>query len=152
MTVIDKKINVYTGLKAKVLDDDQDMNELIKRVFEMNGLPNVEFYTDSEVFVRSLHQNVHLCIVDEKIKGSILQGVDVMEILRGRYPEIQIIFYSGTDDPDILRKIIRLRPEGYVYKNDPNHLNELVKEVEKCLVSIRHNMEFVQQAEKFIKR
>jgi DNA-binding NarL/FixJ family response regulator len=152
MTVIESKVNVFTGLNTQVLDDDQETNDLLKEIFFMNGMPNVAFFTSSDMFLDSLNENVHLCIVDENIKGSLLQGLDVMEIIRGRFPECQIIFFSGTDDPIILKKLIKLRPEGYVDKDGPNYLNDLVKVVEKCLVNIKHNLEFVQGAQRFLKR
>jgi len=149
--VITNKVNVFTGLNTRVLDDDKDMNELLRQVFVMHGLPNVEFYTDSQLFIDSLNINVHLCIIDEKLEGSNLQGLDVMEILRSLFPEIQIIFYSGTDHPFTLKQIIKFRPEGYVDKNMPEAMHELVKEVVKCLGNIKHNMEFVVKAKEYLK-
>jgi len=149
--VITSKVNIFTGLNTRVLDDDKDMNSLLKELFLMHGLPNVEFYTDSQLFVDSLHVNVHLCIIDERLEGSKLQGLDVMEILRSMFPEVQIIFYSGTDNPITLKQIIKFRPEGYIDKNMPEALHELVKEVVKCLGNIKHNMEFVVKAKEFLK-
>jgi len=149
--VITNKVNVFTGLNTRVLDDDKDMNELLRQVFVMHGLPNVEFYTDSQLFIDSLNINVHLCIIDEKLEGSQLQGLDVMEILRSMFPEIQIVFYSGTNHPPTLKQIIKFRPEGYVDKNMPEAMHELVKVVVQCLGNIKHNMEFVVKAQEFLK-
>ena len=149
MTRIDKKVNVFNALKTNVLDDDKDMNEILKEVFELNGLPNVAFYTDSEVFIHQTDENIHLCIIDQVIKGSILQGVEVMRIIRGRFPKCQIIFMSGTDDPKVLREVIRLRPEGYVHKDEPQYMTVLVDVVERCLVDIRNNMEFALELENY---
>jgi len=111
----------------------------------------VEFYTDSQLFIDSLNINVHLCIIDEKLEGSQLQGLDVMEILRSMFPEIQIVFYSGTNHPPTLKQIIKFRPEGYVDKNMPEAMHELVKVVVQCLGNIKHNMEFVVKAQEFLK-
>lgn len=147
--MINKRINVFNALKTNVLDDDTDMNELLKEVFELNGLPNVAFYTDSEMFINETDENIHLCIIDQILRGSKLQGIDVMRIIRARYPKCQIVFMSGTDDPVILKEVIRLRPEGYVDKDEPQHITVLVDVVEKCLVDIRKNMEFVAALEKF---
>jgi len=149
--VITNKVNVFTGLNTRLLDDDKDMNELLRQVFVMHGLPNVEFYTDSQLFIDSLNINVHLCIIDEKLEGSQLQGLDVMEILRSMFPEIQIVFYSGTNHPPTLKQIIKFRPEGYVDKNMPEAMHELVKVVVQCLGNIKHNMEFVVKAQEFLK-
>jgi DNA-binding NarL/FixJ family response regulator len=67
------------------------------------------------------------------------------------FPEIQIIFYSGTDHPETLKQIIKFRPEGYVDKNMPLAMHELVKVVVNCLANIKHNMEFVVKAKEFLK-
>lgn len=149
MTVIEKKVNVFSALKTNVLDDDKDMNGMLKEIFELNGMPNVTFYTDSDLFVNNTDENIHLCIIDQIIKGSVLQGIDVMRIIRGRYPKCQIVFMSGTDDPTVLREVIRLRPEGYVYKDEPQYLTVLVDVVERCLVDIKKNLEFALVLENF---
>lgn len=141
MTVIDKKVNVFSILKTNVLDDDTEMNELLKEVFEMNGLPNVAFYTDSDVFVNDLSENIHLCIVDQVIKGSRLQGIEVVRIIKGRFPKCQIVFVSGTDDPNVLKELLKLRPEGYVDKDQPEFIRCLVEVVEGRLIEIRKNLE-----------
>jgi DNA-binding NarL/FixJ family response regulator len=150
MTVITKKVNVFSALKTNVLDDDIEMNELVKEVFEMHGLPNIEFFTDSDVFVQSLNENIHLCIVDQSIPGSRLQGLDVIRIIKERFPKCQVIFLSGTDDPKILREVIRLRPEGYVYKSG-NYVTELVEETVKCLSEIKKNLELAIAFENYQK-
>ena len=149
MTVIEKKVNVFNALKTNVLDDDKDMNEILKEVFELNGLPNVAFYSDSEAFINKTDENIHLCIIDQVIKGSILQGVEVMRIIRGRDPKCQIIFMTGIDDPQILKEIIRLRPEGFVDKDEPQYITVLVDVVEKCLIDIRRNMELAVALENY---
>lgn len=149
MTVIEKKINVFSALKTNVLEDDKDMNELLKEVFELNGLPNVTFYTDSEVFMKNINENIHLCIVDQVIKGSILQGIDVMKIIRARFPKCQIIFMTGIDDTEVFKEALRVRPEGYVDKNEPQYITVLVDVLERCLVDIRKNMEFAIALENY---
>lgn len=151
MSVLEKTVNIYNGLHTNVLDDDIETNEILKEVFMLNGMPNVAFFTDSDLFLAALNENVHLCIVDENIKGSRLQGLPVIEIIRSRYPETQIIFFSGTDDPKILKQILKFRPEGYVDKDDPDFMHILVTEVQKCLMNIKHNMEFVVGAQKYIR-
>jgi len=35
--VITNKVNVFTGLNTRVLDDDKDMNELLRQVFVITG-------------------------------------------------------------------------------------------------------------------
>lgn len=150
--VINKKINVYSALKTNVLDDDTDMNDLLKEIFSFNGLPNVEFYTDSDVFVEQMDENIHLCIIDQIIKGSRLQGVDVMKIIRGRFPKCQIIFMTGVDDPKVLKEALRIRPEGYVDKNEEQYITVLVEVVEKCLTEIKKNLEMAIRLENRIIR
>lgn len=137
MTTINKRINIYTN----VLDDDADMNELLKQLFDMNGMPNVSFYDQSDLFVEALNENIHLCIVDQVIPGSVLQGVDVIKIIRERFPKCQVIFVSGTSDPVVLKQIIKIRPEGYVDKGIGNYTKELIDEVIKCSAEIRRNLE-----------
>ena len=147
MTITEKKINVFSSLRTNVLDDDKDMIALLKEIFALNGLPNVQFYTDSDVFVEQLDENIHLCIIDQVIKGSILQGVDVMKIIRGRFPKCQIIFMTGMDDPKVLKEALRIRPEGYVDKNESQYITVLVEQVEKCLTEIKKNLEMAIRLE-----
>jgi DNA-binding NarL/FixJ family response regulator len=149
MTVITKKVNVYTGLRTNVLDDDTHMNELLKEIFELNGMPNVRFYTNSDVFVEELNENIHLCIIDQIIPGSKLQGVDVMRVIKGRFPKCQIVFMTGVDDPKVLKEALRLRPDGYVDKNESQYISVLVDVVETCLVNIRKNLELAATLEQF---
>lgn len=152
MTVIEKKVNVFSILKTNVLDDDTEMNELLKEVFDMNGLPNVAFYTDSDVFISELNENIHLCIIDQIIKGSRLQGIDVVKIIRGRFPKCRIVFVSGTDDPKVLKELLRLKLDGYVDKGQPELIRCLVEVVESQLVEIRMNLELSIGLEQYQKR
>lgn len=140
MTVIEKKVNIYNGLRTNVLDDDAETNKLLRETFELNGLPNVEFFEDSELFVNALNENIHLCIVDQMLKGSLLQGIDVIRIIRKRFPKCQIIFVSGTSDTRTLKELIRLKPDGYVDKDEDHYMNVLVDVVTERLEVIKSNL------------
>ena len=56
---------------------------------------------------------------------------------------------SGTDDSNVLKEVIRLRPEGYVYKDEPQYMTVLVDVVERCLIDIRKNMELSMALENY---
>lgn len=148
MTTINKRINIYTN----VLDDDEEMNGLLKQLFDMNGMPNVSFFHQSDLFLEALNENIHLCIIDQVIPGSLLQGIDVIKIIRERFPKCQIIFVSGTSDPAVLKEMIRIRPEGYVDKGIGNYTKELVDEVIRCSGEIRRNLELAIGLESYKKR
>jgi DNA-binding NtrC family response regulator len=139
-----KQINIYNGARTNVLEDDPDMKELILEIFRRNGLPDPMFFTDSDLFVKGTDENVHICILDQKIDGSLLQGIDVFKIIRTRFPKCKIIFMTGTSDPKILKQLLRLKPDGYVDKDDPNYIRILVEETEQLLAPILSNFEFAE--------
>jgi DNA-binding NarL/FixJ family response regulator len=149
MTVIEKKVNVLNALRTNVLDDDKEMNDVLQDMFEMHHMPNVQFFTDSTAFLDVFDENIHLAIIDHDLKGSHLNGVQVMSILREMFPKCQIIFVSGTTDPSVLKSVLRLRPDGYVDKDEPNYLDRLVEVAGGRLSEIRKNLEFASTLEKF---
>jgi DNA-binding NarL/FixJ family response regulator len=145
------KLNVYNALRTNVLDDDKDMNELLKEMFDMSGFHNTEFFDDSQLFVDALNENIHLCIIDQNIKLSSrnLQGINVAHIVKERFPKCRIIFVTGSNDPMLLKELIRLKPDGFVHKDEPNYLNKVIEESLKQLAYIKQNFEFANILSKY---
>ena len=60
-----------------------------------------------------------------------LDGITLLNRVRGIYPDMQVIFLSGYSDKDYLRSALRLEAVDYIYK--PFDLEELIGAVRKCI-------------------
>ena len=52
------------------------------------------------------------------ILNTVCKGDQVLEMIRSEpeFADIPVIFLTSKDDPDIVRKVLALKPEGYLLK------------------------------------
>ncbi len=138
---IDKTINVLKPFRTNILEDDRDDKAFMSEAFTTYGLPNVHFYEETDTFLKETDENVHLCILDQNLPGT-LTGIQVAELLMSRYPKMRIVFITGHASADFYEKIIDLQIHGFVNKSKPDYPNKLIWVIKKQIEIVRRNMEY----------
>ncbi|KKX61283.1 MULTISPECIES: response regulator [Pseudomonas] len=123
----------WTGLlpihgEIIVIEDDPTLRSLMEDIVTEIGAKVVAFDTadDALTYLLEAHDQCRLVIADHGVPGQI-QGIEFIEMVRGRWPYITAILTSGfLIDPATV-------PPATVYLHKPWSLDELVMAVASLL-------------------
>ena len=87
-----------------LVEDEKDLNNLIKTYLEKEGY-NVVSYYDGESAIKNISNNIDLWILDIML-GDNISGYDIIKKIREENPDVPVIFTSARDKD--LDKIIGL--------------------------------------------
>ncbi len=114
-----------------VLDDVMDAGILIKKILEKKG-HEVFPFTEEEEAINFIEKNqVDLVILDIKLKK--MTGVEVLEDIKKKSPDIKAIMLTGYPTIDTARQAMSLGAEEYCVK--PIEKQELEEKVASVLGS-----------------
>ena len=104
-------------IKILLVDDHKMIRDALKYYFKgSNELDIVEEAEDgSEGLERMETRNFDLLIVDIRMPG--MDGQEMIEKVRSKYPDQKILVLSMFDDPDHIKSMVSLKINGYVLKN-----------------------------------
>jgi DNA-binding NarL/FixJ family response regulator len=57
-------------------------------------------------------------LLDVEYKQSVMTGIDAVQEIRQRMPEVRILIFSMTRDDDFILEAIRTGADGYLWKNE----------------------------------
>lgn len=146
-----KKYNQPLNIMTYVVDDDQDLVDDLRAVFEKHGFTNCNFFTRGKEFVERLTPDVHICIVDHDLKNG-LTGLDVICKAKELNADCEAIVMTGNHDPKLIIKYINECGVRYwVDKDHPNYMEETVGYVERIIPAIQDRFEFMSFISKKLK-
>ena len=124
MTATDARSN-GGSLKARrvlIVDDNPDLRYLTRVTIESPGCSVVgEASNGAEAL--ELVEELHPDVVVMDMHMPIMNGIEATRIVKYRFPDIEVIIVSGSDDPENLKEII---DAGATTNIDKDNLNELV--------------------------
>jgi len=85
-------------LTVLVVDDNRSLRPLLRRLLEGRGYRAIEATTGADA-IRLIENDpglIDLLVTDVLMPG--IGGVELGEMLAGRYPELRILFMSGESD------------------------------------------------------
>lgn len=112
-----------------VVEDEKDLNDLIKAYLEKEGYNVISFYNGTDVINRE-EANIDLWILDIML-GDDISGYDIIKKIREENPDIPVIFTSARDKE--LDKIIGLELGSDDYITKPYSPKELVLRVNNIM-------------------
>ena len=112
-----------------LVEDEVDLNSLIKAYLEKNGY-KVVCFLNGEDAMEHIDMNAHLWILDIMLGGTI-SGFDIIKKIRENNQEIPVIFTSARDQD--LDKIIGLELGSDDYITKPYSPKELVLRVNNII-------------------
>ncbi|MDO5120992.1 MAG: response regulator, partial [Erysipelotrichaceae bacterium] len=78
-----------------IVEDERDLNELVKRYLEKEGYEVRSYLTFDEASIHTSDDDVHLWILDIMLGDK--SGFDLIEEIRTHAPEVPVIFMSARD-------------------------------------------------------
>lgn len=112
-----------------LVEDEKDLNDLIKTYLEKEGY-NVTSYYNSDTAIKDSNKDYHLWILDIML-GDDISGYDIIKKIREDNNDVPVIFTSARDKD--LDKIIGLELGSDDYITKPYSPKELVLRVNNII-------------------
>lgn len=108
--------------KVLIVDDNPDIRFLTRKTIESSSCSVVgEASNGAEAL--EVVEEVQPDVVIMDMHMPIMNGIEATRILKYRFPDIEVIIVSGSDDPAILKEIIDAGASASI---DKDKLDELV--------------------------
>jgi two-component system response regulator CssR len=112
-----------------IVEDEKDLNELVKRYLEKEGYEVRSYLTFDEASVHTNDDDVNLWILDIMLGEK--SGFDLIDEIRAHAPEVPVIFMSARDKE--FDRIIGLEKGSDDYITKPFSPKELVLRVNNIM-------------------
>lgn len=112
-----------------IVEDEKDLNELVKRYLEKEGYEVHSYLTFDEAFIHTNDGDVHLWVLDIMLGDK--SGFDLIEEIRRNNPDVPVIFMSARDKE--FDRIIGLEKGSDDYIPKPFSPKELVLRVNNII-------------------
>ena len=111
-----------------VVEDEKDLNELVKRYLEKEGYEVYSYYTYDEAY-KAIDKPCHLWILDIMLDDK--SGYDLIEEIKARNPNVPVVFASARDKE--FDRIIGLEKGSDDYITKPFSPKELVLRINNII-------------------
>ncbi|HVX12759.1 MAG TPA: response regulator [Pirellulales bacterium] len=112
-----------------IVDDDEDFLEILVRRFSRRGLSTAAASSAADALDAADRQKFQVALLDRSLPGQ--DGLELMEHLRDRHTNLQVILLSGHGDE---QSIADARDRGaFDYLVKPCSLADLEKAVQRAL-------------------
>ncbi len=100
-----------------IVEDDILYMNLIKKELEKMGYGKMKTFSTGQEAINNLDFKPDIALLDYFLEKD-LTGMDVMKIIKKRYPDMQVIFLTGSDDVNIAVDTMRNGAYDYIVKGD----------------------------------
>lgn len=114
--------------RINIIDDEKNLNDLVKTYLEKEGYIVYSFYTYDEAFLHK-DDDVHLWIIDIMLDKN--SGFDLLNEIKAVKPDMPIVFMSARDQE--FDRIIGLEKGSDEYITKPFHIKEFLLRVHNVL-------------------
>ncbi len=109
-------------MKIVLTDDDAQMREMLTD-FLSGKYPEAQItaFSSGEETINKVNEEPDLAILDynlDSINAGAINGLQVFQKLKEKYPKLPVIFLSGQDRAGIAANIIKFGAWDYVIKNE----------------------------------
>jgi two-component system response regulator CssR len=123
-----------------IVEDEKDLNELMKRYLEKEGYLVKSFYTYESALQHTGDKDVDLWLLDIMLDEK--SGFDLFEVIKSQRDDVPMIFISARDKE--FDRIIGLEKGSDDYITKPFNMKEVVLRVNKII------QRFYREEEKFV--
>ena len=111
--------------RINIIDDEKNLNDLVRAYLEKEGYMVYSFYTYDEAFLHK-DDDVHLWIVDIMLDKN--SGFDLLSEIKQCKPDMPIVFMSARDQE--LDRIIGLEKGCDEYITKPFNIKEVILRIQ----------------------
>ncbi len=114
--------------RINIIDDEKNLNDLVRTYLEKEGYMVYSFYTYDEAFLHK-DDDVHLWIVDIMLDKN--SGFDLLNEIKMSKPNMPIVFMSARDQE--FDRIIGLEKGSDEYITKPFNIKEVILRIQNIL-------------------
>lgn len=125
------------NIEIFVIDDNPDMTECIKIIFDNAGIKNYRLFNDPDTLLEALNDDVHICVVDYLLDHD-LNGLDLIKRIVKKNRHCWFIMLSGqTDFHVVVEYLNSVYGSRYIEKSSHvplsvslvSHVKEIVEQI-----------------------
>jgi two-component system nitrogen regulation response regulator NtrX len=118
-----------------VVDDEADIRELVAGILEDEGHRTRTAGTSDEALATIEARRPHLVFLDIWLQGSRLDGLQVLELVRGQHPDLPVVMISGHGN--IETAVSAIKAGAYDFIEKPFKADRLVLVADRALEASR---------------
>ena len=122
-----------------VVEDERDLNELVKSYLIKEGYEVYSYYTYDEAY-KAIDKPCDLCILDIMLDDK--SGFDLIEEIKNRFPNVPVVFTSARDKE--FDRIIGLEKGSDDYITKPFSPKELVLRINNIIKRVYKESKRIQ--------
>lgn len=114
-----------------VVEDEHEARNVLRSGLESLG-PDFKVFevpSGEEASLVLSRQAIDLLVLDVRLAG--ISGLELMNKVRARYPDLKIILVTGLSDPEIRQQMANAGAYAYFYK--PVNMADFLDAIERCL-------------------
>lgn len=130
-----------------LLDDDEEIIDLFREIFEANGLDNCEYFSKGKVFMDNLNENVHICVVDHDLRNGVT-GLEILEKVNQLNPDCKKIVVTGMEDNNLtIEYVNRCKIDQWIKKDfKSTYIQKLVDYIKGIIPEIKDRYQLMADA------
>jgi Response regulators consisting of a CheY-like receiver domain and a winged-helix DNA-binding domain len=125
--------------RINIIDDEKNLNDLVRTYLEKEGYIVYSFYTYEEALLHK-DDDVHLWIVDIMLDKN--SGFDLLNEIKNCKPEMPIVFMSARDQE--FDRIIGLEKGSDEYITKPFNIKEVILRIHNILKRVYKDNAFTK--------
>jgi two-component system nitrogen regulation response regulator NtrX len=129
-----------------IIDDEADIRELISGILEDEGYETRLAHNSDSALSEIAQRRPSLIILDIWLIGSRLDGLDLLNIIKSKHPEVPVIIISGHGN--IETAVAAIKRGAYEYIEKPFKADRLLLVVSRALETSRLRRENEELKEK----
>ena len=122
-----------------IVEDEDDIREMISGILADEGYEVRQSATSGEALVAVKARQPSLIVLDVWLKGSSMDGIELLDNLKGIYPNLPVIIISGHGTVETAVSAIRKGAYDYIVK--PFKADKLLVTVSRALENSRLRQE-----------
>lgn len=134
-----------TMYKVLIADDEKIEREMIRYLIRQNNFPLDVYEVENGEDALELMSEVEIDILITDIKMPFMDGMTLATIVKEKYPNIYIVFFSGYEDFSYAKKAMQLNAVNYILK--PVDEDEFINTLDSVVEKIRKGRELIQMNE-----
>src|SRR5215472_13226004 len=129
------KHGLHMAAEILVVDDEEDIRDLVSGILRDEGY-ETRVAGDSDAALIAMRQRrPHLAILDIWLQGSRLDGIQVLDIIRGEQPDLPVVMISGHGT--IETAVASIKKGAYDFIEKPFKADRLIHVVGRALEAAR---------------
>jgi DNA-binding NtrC family response regulator len=104
-----------------LVDDEPIQNEMLKDYLNERFVYDIKTFENGEEMLKEMHLHPEIVVLDYHLSAQrpdAKNGVEILRVLKDKYPDVQVIMLSGQDKIDVAIDSMKYGAYDYVVKGE----------------------------------